>query len=110
MIMVLFFTVVLSLISTLAKSVKEASQYALPIMVVVMMFSLTSMMGAGASNILALYFIPVFNVVQCMTAVFSLSFNIIPFIITVISSIAYIVAGIFILAKMFNSEKIMFNK
>ena len=110
MIMVLFYTVILSIISTFAKSVKEASQYALPVMVIVMMFSITSMMGTGASNVLLLYLIPVFNVVQCMSAIFSLSFNILPFIITIISNIAYIVVGIFMLAKMFNSEKIMFNK
>lgn len=110
MFMVLFFTVILSMISTYAKSVKEASQYAIPVMVVVMMFAITSMMGSGASNILPLYLIPVYNIIQCMNAVFSLSFNALNFLVTIVSNAAYIGIGIYLLAKMFNSENIMFNK
>lgn len=110
MVNVIFFTVVLSIISTFAKSAKEASQYAVPVMVIVMMFGMSSLFGSGNSSFWALYFIPVYNSVQCMNAVFSLSFNAVNFAITIISSIVYIGIGIFALTKMFNSEKIMFNK
>ena len=109
-VMVLLFTVVLSIISTFAKSVKEASQYSLPVMVIVMMFAMTSMMGTGASNVTLLYLIPVYNIIQCMTAIFSLSFNVVNFLITIFSNIVYIGIGIYLLTRMFNSEKIMFNK
>ena len=109
-VMVLLFTVVLSIISTFAKSVKEASQYSLPVMVIVMMFAMTSMMGTGASNVTLLYLIPVYNIVQCMNAIFSLSFNVVNFLITIFSNIVYIGIGIYLLTRMFNSEKIMFNK
>lgn len=110
MINVIFFTVLLSIISTLAKSAKEASQYAVPVMVVVMMFGMSSLFGGGNSSFWALYLIPIYNSVQCMGAIFSLSFNPLNFIITIVSSFAYIGVGIFALTKMFNSEKIMFNK
>ena len=110
MINVIFFTVLLSIISTLAKSAKEASQYAVPVMVVVMMFGMSSLFGGGNSSFWALYLIPIYNSVQCMGAIFSLSFNPLNFIITIVSSLAYIGIGIFALTKMFNSEKIMFNK
>lgn len=110
MVNVIFFTVVLSIISTFAKSAKEASQYAVPVMVIVMMFGMSSLFGSGNSSFWALYFIPVYNSVQCMNAIFSLSFNAVNFAITIISSIVYIGIGIFALTKMFNSEKIMFNR
>lgn len=107
---VLLFTVILSIISTFAKTVKEASQYALPVMVVVMMLAFPSMMGSGIADIYAFYFVPVLNIIQCMTAIFSLSFNFLNFLTTIISNIIYIAIGIYILTKMFNSEKVMFNK
>lgn len=109
-IIVLFFTVILSMISTLAKSVKEASQYSLPVMIVVMMFAITSMLSQGASSNVVFYLIPILNIVQSLSAIFSLSFNLLNFALTIISNIAYITLGIFLLTKMFNSEKIMFNK
>ena len=107
---VLFFTAVLSIISTFAKTVKEASQYALPVMVVVMMLAMPSMMGSGIADFYALYFVPVLNVIKCMTAIFSLEFNLIYFLTTIISNIVYIGIGIYVLTRMFNSERIMFNK
>ena len=109
--MVILFTVLLSIISTFAKSIKEASQYAVTLIVIVMMFGLTSMMSGGNTNSLwSVYFIPIYNTVQCMSSIFALSFNPLHFVITIISNIAYIGIGIFVLTKMFNSEKIMFNK
>lgn len=108
---VIFFTVLLSIISTFAKSVKEASQYALPVMIIVMMFGITSLLGTNnISSSILVYLIPVYNTVQCMGAIFSLTFNLPAFIMTVISNIVYISIGIYALTKMFSSEKIMFNK
>ncbi|MBQ8425882.1 MAG: ABC transporter permease [Clostridia bacterium] len=108
---VIFFTVLLSIISTFAKSVKEASQYALPVMIIVMMFGITSLLGTNnISSSILVYLIPVYNTVQCMGAIFSLTFNLSAFIMTIIANIIYISIGIFALTKMFSSEKIMFNK
>ena len=105
---VIFFTTLLSIVSTFAKTLKEASQYSSILMIVIMMFGLTSMMGMGKvpTNPLV-YLIPVYNSVQCLSSIFSMSFNGINFIITIISTICYIGVGVYILTKMFNSEKIM---
>jgi len=107
---VIFFTTILSIISTLAKDIKEASQWSSVLMVLVMILGVTSMvsMGEVASNPV-LYLIPVYNSVQCMSSIFALSFNGVNFLITILSNIIYISLGIYILAKMFNSEKIMSN-
>lgn len=105
---VIFFTTVLSIISTFAKNVKEASQWSSMLMVLVMVLGITSMVKTGGEvNNLLVYFIPVYNCVTCMGSVFSLTIDPICFIITILSNIVYISIGVFILAKMFNSEKIM---
>ena len=105
---VIFFTTILSIISTLSKNLKEASQWSSVLMIFIMMLGVTSMIGMGniASNPLV-YLIPVYNSVQCMSGIFAMSFNGLNFIITILSNIVYIGFGVYILAKMFNSERIM---
>ena len=108
---VLLFTVILSIVSALSKSIKEASQFAMPVMIVVMAVSVLSMVNQGAANTnWWAYLIPVYNSAQCISGLFSLSFNSLFFVITVISNIVFVGLGVFALAKIFNSEKIMFNK
>ncbi|MBR1868186.1 MAG: ABC transporter permease [Clostridia bacterium] len=108
---VVMFTVVLSIISALAKSVKEASQLALPVMFVVMLVGVSSMIGSGGANPrFWAYLIPVYNSTQCLAGLFSLSFDPLFFLITVITNILFIALGVYILAKIFNSEKIIYNK
>ena len=41
--------------------------------------------------------------------VFSLNFNLVNFLITIISNIVYISLGVFVVTKMFDNEKVMFN-
>lgn len=104
----LFFTTILSIVSTLAKNVKESSQWSSVLMVVVMVLGVSSMVGMGnIPDNPMLYLIPVYNSVQCMSSIFALQFNAINFVITIISNIVFIGAGVYLLAKMFNSEKIM---
>ncbi|MBR1677675.1 MAG: ABC transporter permease [Clostridia bacterium] len=108
---VLLFTVILSIVSALSKSIKEASQFAMPVMIVVMAVAVLSMVNQGAANTnWWAYLIPVYNSAQCISGLFSLSFNSLFFVITVISNIVFVGLGVFALAKIFNSEKIMFNK
>ena len=105
---VIFFITLLSIVSTFAKNIKEASQWSSILMVLVMVLGVSSLVGMGniPTNPL-LYLIPIYNSVQCMSSIFALSFNIVNFIITILVNIVYITIGVFILTKMFNSEKIM---
>lgn len=105
---VILFTTLLSIVSTLAKTLKEASQWSSVLMIFIMMFGVSSLMGMGQiPNNPLVYLIPVYNSVQCMSAIFAMSFNGLNFIITILANIIYISIGIYVLAKMFNSEKIM---
>lgn len=108
---VIMFTVILSIISTLSKSVKEAAQYSSLVMILVVLMGLTSMTGVEgiASNAL-LYLIPIYNSVQMLSGIFALNLSITNFVITIVANVVYIALGIFLLSKMFQSEKIMFNK
>ena len=106
---VLVLITAISIISAFAKTIKEASSYISPLMIVSMLVGLSGMFGATATSPV-LYIIPIFNSVQCMVGIFSFEFDIVNMIITVISNIVFTGVGVFVLAKMFNSEKIMFNK
>lgn len=108
---VLLFTVILSIVSCFAKSVKEANTYATPVMMIVMVLSMITSYGSTtASTNLVYYFIPVLNTTQCMTAIFSMSIDPLYFVITILTNIVFIFLGVLLLNKMFDSEKMMFNK
>jgi sodium transport system permease protein len=106
---VLVLITVISIISAYAKTVKEASSYVTPLMILSMVIGITGMFGLTVTNP-ALYLIPIFNSVQCMIGIFSFEASILNTVITVAANLAITAAGVFVLTKMFNSEKIMFNK
>lgn len=106
----LFFTTVLTIVSTYAKSVKEASTLAIPLMVIVYVVGITGMMSSAANSNLLMYLIPVYNSIQVFTGILNLEFNVWMIVITIASNLVAISVGVYILTKMFNNEKIMFNK
>lgn len=111
LITVMMFTMIMSVLSTFAKSVKEATQFVTPAMIVVMLASVTSMLGGGkAVTNPALYLIPIYNCAQCLTMLFSGEFYGLCYLFTILSDALFVVLGVVLLAKMFNNEKIMLNK
>ena len=106
----LFFTTILTIVSTYAKSVKEATSLSGPLTIIVMVVGMSGMMATSANTNLWMYLIPIYNSIQSFTGILNDSINIFAIIITGISNLAYIGLGVFLLTKMFNSEKIMFNK
>lgn len=111
LITVIMFTMIMSVLSTFAKSVKEATQFVTPAMIVVMLASVTSMIGGGkAVTNPALYLIPIYNCAQCLTMLFSGEFYGLCYLFTILSDALFVVLGVVLLAKMFNNEKIMLNK
>ncbi|MBR2370825.1 MAG: ABC transporter permease [Clostridia bacterium] len=107
---VLVIVAIISIISAYSNSVKEATTYITPLMIVVMLVGLTSMFGNGAPTNPVLYLIPIYNSVQCMNGVFSFSGSLINTVITSVANIAYTAILVVVLKKMFDSEKIMFSK
>lgn len=107
---VLIFSVALTMISTFAKSVKEANGFSIPVMMVVMLLGVTSFMGTSAATNVGLYFIPVYNSIQCLTGILSMNVQPLLFTVTILSNLLYVGLGVYGLTKMFNSERVMFNK
>jgi len=99
-----------SLLSALAKDVKNAGTMVTPFMLVVMLAGLLPMFQSGASTGLLVYLIPFYNAIEVMTAVFSHELAWMPVIVTVASNIVYTGIAVWGLTRMFNSEKIMFSR
>lgn len=99
---------VLSVVSSFAKSVKEASLYATPLMIVASLLGLSSMFVEFEEVTLVQYAIPVFNSVMCMTGIFNCKLPIVCVVITVCSNIAVTAVLVAVLSKMFKSEKIVY--
>ena len=96
----------MSVLSTLAKSVKEANGYVGPLMLVVMVAAMANMFLGDKIGAWA-YFIPVFNSVKAMGDVFAFTYAPWKVLAAVFSNLATAAALSFILAKMFDSEKIV---
>ena len=107
---VLLIVSLISVISGYAKSVKEAGSFISPIMILSMLLGITTMFGVGNGQPMWVYFIPMYNSVQCFAAIFNFEINMVPILVTFGSNLLYAVVLGFILTKMFGSEKIMFKK
>ncbi len=107
---VLIIVSLISIISAYSRSVKEANTAVVPLMVVVMFIGITSMFGTGAPENPALYCIPLYNSVQSMNGIFSFHYNPVNIGITLVSNLVWTMLLIYVITRMFNSEKIMFSK
>ena len=107
---VLIMASAVSLLSALAKDVKNAGTMITPFMLVIMLCGLMPMFQSGASENLTAYLIPFYNSIQVMTAVFAHKMRWIPVIVTVAANVVYTGIAVWGLTRMFNSEKVMFSK
>ncbi|MBQ3692677.1 MAG: ABC transporter permease [Clostridia bacterium] len=107
---IILFVTLISVLSTLAKTVKEASSLVMPLMIVVMLVSFGSMYGTEAKSEIYWYMIPVYNSVQSMVGIFSFDSSPINMGVTLLVNLLLSSVGLFALTKMFNNENIMFGK
>ena len=107
---VLIMASAVSLLSALAKDVKNAGTMVTPFMLVVMLAGLLPMFQSGASGNLLVYLIPFYNAIEVMVAVFAHEMQWMPVIVTVASNVVYTGIAVWILTRMFNSEKVMFAR
>ncbi len=107
---VLIMASAVSLLSALAKDVKNAGTMVTPFMLVVMLAGLLPMFQNGASESLVVYLIPFYNSIEVMTAVFSHELEWGAVIVTLVSDVVYTGIAVWGLTRMFNSEKVMFAR
>ena len=115
LLLIIFSTVILdvtlvSIFSAFAKSVKEASTMTIPLMFVNMLIGVSAIVNDGAQTAFYYYLIPLFNSVQCMQAIFEFNYSVPNIFITVVVNLAISCIGVLVLSKMFESERIIYNK
>ena len=107
---VLIMASVVSLFSALAKDVKNAGTMIVPFMLVVMFCGLTPMFQNSVPENLTAYMIPFYNSIQVMTSVFAHEMKWMPVVVMLVSNVVYTGIAVWVLTRMFNSEKVMFSK
>ncbi len=100
----------ISVISAYAKTIKEASMLILPFYFISMALGISTMFSGEASNDLWIYFTPIYSSVNMIIAILTFDISITAFIITISTSLVYVTIFIYILNKLFQSERIMFQK
>lgn len=106
---VLLIVTLISIISSYARSVKEATSFSVPLMIVVMLVGLSTMLFTVSPSAHAAFLIPVYNCVQVMAEIFSLEFSAVNLLITLASNLVYIALLVWVLTRMFRSERVIFN-
>ncbi|HEY8364482.1 MAG TPA: ABC transporter permease subunit [Haloplasmataceae bacterium] len=107
---VLMFVGLVLIVSTFAKTTKQAGALTTPLMLVVMGISFFNMFSMEVSQNPLEYLIPVYNIVLALKAIFQFSITFVNWLLAILSTIIYIVLLVFLIQKMFKSEKIMFSR
>lgn len=105
---VLALVAIIAIISAYSKSVKEAGGLVVPVMLLTMLCGVLSMF-VTAGNI-GWFFIPLFNSALAVSAIISGALTGAYLAVTICVNIVFTAALVLILAKMFGSERIMFNR
>lgn len=105
---VLLLVSLISVISALAKSVKEANSMVTPLMITVTLLGVFSMFSEGAAAFWY-YLIPVFNSAVAITAITSFAATPLYIVLCIAVNLVFTVLLVLLLTLMFKSEKIMFS-
>ena len=107
---VIMFVTIISVLSTIAKTVKEASTLTLPLMMAVMFIGFSAMYNSDPKQEIMWYLIPVYNSVQSMIGIFSFSASAVNILVTAGINLAVSAFGMIILRVLFNNERVMFAR
>ncbi len=107
---VLVIITLVSIISAFARNVKEATGWVTPVMIISMLLGVTSMVPSLCMTEPVWFLIPLYNSVQSMNGIFSMDADVVNIAVTVAANVCYAGIGVFVLAKMFDNEKVMFSK
>ena len=107
---VLLFIGLISIISAFARTVREANTMMMPLMILIMLVGVTGMFSQGAQGEVWYYLIPAYNSVQCLVGVFSFTASPLFVAVTVVVNLTLTGICVFVLGKMFNSEKVIFAR
>ena len=107
---VLIMAAIVSILSTLAKDVKNAASLCMPLMIVMVFLGIISMLSNDVAGNTAMYLIPFYNSTIAMTALLQHELALVNVVVTIGANIFYTVFAVWVLTKLFNSERIMFQR
>ncbi len=107
---VLIIVGLIAVISAYAKTIKEASMLIMPFYLVTMIIGLLSSFGTEPSDQLLVHFIPIYGSVNFLSSIFVFQYAYLNFVAVMISSLVYTGVFIYVLTRLFSSEKVMFQK
>lgn len=100
---------IFSVISAIAKTIKEAGGYSTPIYIISMLVAMyAGYMGARKN--LYMFTIPIYNSAMILTEMFGSGYDLLQVGITCGTNIVIALICVYILTRLFNSEKVMFSK
>ncbi len=105
---VLVITSAFAIVSSFAKTVKEANSLIAPFMIVIILMGVFSMFTSSPS--LGLYAIPLLGSGLAFSSIMTFTISPLGFVLSIISNLVVAAALIVALSFMFKSERIMFNK
>lgn len=105
---VLVIVALISVVSALAKSVKEAAGMVTPLMIVAVLAGVSTMFSEGGGPVGC--FIPLYNSAISMSGIFSFAANPAYVLIGIGVNVVAAVLLALLLAKMFDSERVMFDR
>ncbi|MCF7927179.1 MAG: ABC transporter permease [Candidatus Izimaplasma sp.] len=100
----------ISMVSAFAKTIKEASMLILPFYFLSIITAMSTMFAPEPASDLVLYLIPIYNTINVLIRILTFDVASIHVILLVVSSLGYTGILIYIINKLFSSEKIMFSK
>jgi sodium transport system permease protein len=107
--LVYLYVAIIALASVLARTVKEASSYVTPMMIVVIAAGLVTMFTGNSDKQLAMFAIPVYGSAISIQNILVGELTLEQFGMTVGGTVVLAIITTYLITKAFNSEKVMFN-
>ena len=104
------FVSILAIFSAFSKTVKEATAYAMPFMIVVILVGFAGAAFGGAPEEVHFYFIPVLNSSLSFSSIIGFEAKAVNLAVTAATNTVFAIILAFVLARMFGSERIIFDK
>ncbi len=100
---------IFAIISTYAKTTKEAASLSSPVMILGIVLGVTSSL-IGDDVALGMFTVPVYNSAILFKNIFAMNYTTPQVAITTASNLVFVLICVWIMTKMFNSEKVMFAR
>jgi len=107
---VFFIVALVSIISTYAKSVKEATTLIMPFYFIAMIIGIMNSFGTDVNQSLLPHLAPIYGPINLLAGILTFEYSLVNFFATVLSTLVYTSLFVVLLNRMFSDERIMFTR